>query len=106
MAGSIGRYGGHQLLAELPNVLRFGAAVGNDGHLLVHLSGSLETELALLLAGHVRIAGIGEFGTGGLWECLSRQQKYNYARSQCCNRPIHLRSVRPDSVVRHSINLS
>jgi len=57
------RDGGHELLANLPDVLRFGAAVGQDWHLLISLGGGLQPERTLFVAGHVSIAGIRESNT-------------------------------------------
>ena len=66
--------GSHEFLAKLPNVSDLGAVVRQDRQLLVDLCSSLQTQLALLVAGHLRIAGSGELGTGGLGVRLSSQQ--------------------------------
>jgi len=62
MAGSIGRYGGHQLLAELPNVLRFGAAVGQDRHRLIDLGGGLQASWRWLSRDIWALPGLGNSG--------------------------------------------
>ena len=56
--------GGDEFLSELAYVLRLGAGVGQHGHLLVHLRGGLQAELALLVARYAGIAGIGKLGPG------------------------------------------
>src|SRR5215813_7543843 len=56
----------HKLLAEMPNVLRFRAAVGQDGHLLIDLRCDLSPESALILLRHGSLAGIRKCGTGRL----------------------------------------
>src|SRR5262249_47390493 len=61
---------------ESADVLRFGAGIGQDRHLLVNLRGGLEPERALLIPRHVRVAGIGELGTGRLRISLGRQQQH------------------------------
>src|SRR5215468_6369835 len=58
--------GSSQLMPQLPNVLRFKAAVGKNWHLLINLSSSVETERALLLTGHVHVPRVRELGTGKL----------------------------------------
>ena len=71
--------GGDQLLPELTNVLCFGTAVGQDRHLLINLGRGLQAQGALVFAGHVSIAGIGEFRTGGFCVGLGGQQQRNQA---------------------------
>ena len=102
--------GGYQLLAELPDVLRFGAGVGQNRHLLIDLGGGLQAESALFVAGHVSIARIGELGTGRLWVDLHRQQEHNQPRQEigtsygcgrchsfACRRPLSFVSSRLES---------
>ena len=98
--------GGYQFLAELPNVLRFGAVVRHDRHLLIDLGGRLETELALFVAGHVSITGIGELRTGRLWAGLDRQQQNNWPQQLSCKRTIHPGYPGLENVICHGVNLS
>ena len=69
--------GGHELMAELSNMLRFGAVVGQNWHFLIDLRGSLQSDCALFVARHVSIAGIRELGTSRLRVGgLRRQQQH------------------------------
>src|SRR5215472_8641613 len=97
--------GGHQLLAELANVLRFGAVVRQHRHLLIDLGGSLETELALFVTGHVSIAGIGELRTGRLWVGLRRQQQHNQPQPSHGKRASPVECLGLKNVIPHRVCL-
>src|SRR5262245_11325046 len=68
---------GDQLLAKLTNVDRLRAVVGQHGHLLKDLAGSLQPEGCLLVPGHGRLSRIGKCGSGWLRGGLSRRQQYH-----------------------------
>jgi len=97
--------GGHQLMAELSNVSRFGAVVGHDRHLLIDLTGGLQAERTLVVAGHVSIARIGELRTQRLRVGLRRQQKHNQPHELSCRRMIHVGCTGLENVMRHGVHL-
>src|SRR6516162_3053782 len=104
--GILWRDRGHQLVAELPNILRFGTVVGQDRHLLIDLGGSLQPERTLVFTGHMCITGIGELGTGSLRVGQTRKQEDGPAQPLPTECGFRLAGPQSERVMPHTPYLS